>query len=81
MISLHLTEEEVVEVANSAVFTAYCALEDDDEEAWRVARVTVAVLAKIEAAHQDIIESDAFLCARELLVLRRRVAKREKQSD
>lgn len=33
MISLHLTEEEVIEVANSAVFTAYCALEDEDEEA------------------------------------------------
>lgn len=81
MITLHLTEAEIVEVANSAVFTAHCALEDDDEEAWRVASITVAVLAKIETAHPDLIESDAFLCARELLVLRRRVAKREKRLD
>lgn len=78
MISLDLTEDELVEIANHTAFTAFHALEDDDDEAWRVATISVSILDKIEAAFPAFIESDNLSCTREMLVLRRRVTKRTK---
>jgi hypothetical protein len=78
MISLNLTEDELIEVANHTAFSAFHALEDDDTETWRVATLAVAILDKIEAAYPALIESDNLYCAREMLVLRRRVANRTK---
>lgn len=79
MISLGLSEEELVEIANHTAFTAFSALEDDDEEAWRVATIAVSILGKIETAYPDLIEAERFDCAREMLVLRRRVAEHLKK--
>lgn len=74
MISISLTEDEAVEIANHTAFTAYHALEDNDAEAWRVAALAVSILDKIEAAYPSLVESEKLLCAREMLVLRRKVA-------
>lgn len=76
MTNIGFTEEEVVELANHTTFTAYHALEDDDDEAWRVATVAVAILDKLEKAYPALIDSENLFCAREMLVLRRRVAGR-----
>jgi hypothetical protein len=78
MVSVDFTEDELVEIANHTAFTAFHALEDDDDEAWRVATLAVSILGKLEAAYPTIIESEHFDCAREMLVLRRRVAKRSR---
>jgi len=78
MISLNLTEDELIEIANHTAFTAFHALEDNDDEAWRVATFAVTILGKVEAAYPALIESEGFYCAREMLVLRRRVASRAK---
>jgi hypothetical protein len=79
MATLNLTDEELVEVANHTAFTALSALDDDDEEAWRVAGIAVSILNKIEAAHPELIEAEHFDCAKEMLVLRRRVASHSKK--
>jgi len=80
MTSLNLTEEELVEVANHTAFTALSTLEDDDdEETWRVAAISVSILDKLEAAYPALIESENFYAAREMLVLRRRVAGHSKK--
>ena len=81
MISLTFTEAEVVEIANHTAFTAFHALEDNDEEAWRVATVAVAILDKIDAAFPEIVESEALACLREAVVLRRRVAERQRSIE
>ena len=78
MISVDFSEDEMVEIANHTVFTAFHALEDDDEEAWRIAVLAISILDKLEAAYPALIESEHFECAREMLVLRRRVARRSK---
>lgn len=78
MISVDFTEDELVEIANHTAFTAFHALEDDDDEAWRIAALAVSILGKLEVAYPAIIESENFACAHEMLVLRRRVAKRSK---
>ena len=70
MIDLSFNEDELVEIANHTAFTAFHALDDDDEEAWRVATLAVAILAKIEEAYPALVESESLCCARELLVLR-----------
>ena len=51
MITLNLTEEELIEIANHTALTEFHALEDDDDEAWRVATIAVTILDKIEAAY------------------------------
>jgi serine/threonine protein kinase HipA of HipAB toxin-antitoxin module len=79
MISLNLTDDELVEIANHTAFTAFSALEDDDEEAWRIAVIAVSILDKLEAAHPALIEAEHFDCAKEMLLLRRRVAARSKK--
>lgn len=78
MISVDFTEDELVEIANHTAFTAFHALEDDDEEAWRVAALAVSILEKIEAAYPALIESERFEGTREMVVLRRRVSRRAK---
>jgi hypothetical protein len=78
MISVDFTEEELVEIANHTAFTAFSALEDNDEEAWRVAVLAVSILDKLEAAYPALIESERFEGTREMLVLRRRVSRRPK---
>jgi hypothetical protein len=79
MTTLNFSEEELVEVANHTAFTAFSALEDDDDEAWRVAVIAVAILDKLEAAYPALIEAEHFDCAKEMIVLRRRVASRSKK--
>jgi hypothetical protein len=79
MVSLNLSEEELVEIANHTAFTAFSALEDNDDEAWRVAVIAVSILDKLEAAYPALIEAEHFDCAREMLVLRRRIADRSKK--
>jgi hypothetical protein len=79
MVSLNLTEDELVEIANHTAFTAFSALEDDDEEAWRIATIAVAILDKIEAAYPDLIEAEHFESAKEMIALRRRVAAKAKK--
>ena len=79
MPTLTLTDEELAEVANHTAFTALSALDDDDEEAWRVAVIAVSILDKIEAANPDLIEQEHLECAKEMIVLRRRVAKHLKK--
>jgi hypothetical protein len=79
MTTVNFTEDELVEIANHTAFTAFHALEDDDDEAWRVAVLAVSILDKIEAAYPALIESEHLDCAREILVLRRRVARRSKK--
>jgi hypothetical protein len=76
MINMVFTEEEVVEIANHTAFTAFHALEDDDDEAWRVAVLAVSILGKLEVAYPALIESERFEGTREMIVLRRRVASR-----
>jgi hypothetical protein len=68
----------MAEIANHTAFTALSALEDDDDEAWRVAVIAVSILDKIEATYPALIEAQHFECAREMLILRRRVASRSK---
>jgi hypothetical protein len=75
MISVDFTEDELVEIANHTTFHA---LDDDDNGAWRVAARAVLILDKCEAAYPTLIESERFDCAREKLVLQRRVASRTK---
>jgi len=72
--SLEFTEDELVEIVNSTAFTAFHALEDNDDEAWRVATIAVSIVNKIESSYPSILESEQLLCAREILVLRRRIA-------
>ena len=79
MLSLNLSEEELVEIANHTAFTALSALDDNDEEAWRVAVLAVSILDKLEAVYPALIEAEHFDCAREMLVLRRRVASRSEK--
>ena len=78
MVNVEFTEDALVEIANNTTFTAFHALEDADGEAWRVAIISVAILDKIESAYPGVIESENYLCAREMLVLRRSVAQRIK---
>jgi hypothetical protein len=78
MTSVDFTEDELVEIASHTAFTAFHALEDDDDEAWRTATLAVSILNKIEAAYPDLMESENFYGAREMIVLRRRVARRSK---
>lgn len=78
MTSVNFTDSELVEIANHTAFTAFHALEDNDDEAWRVAVLAVSILDKIEASFPALIESELFLAAKEMLVLRRRVARRSK---
>jgi len=78
MISVDFTEDELVEIASETAFTAYHALEDDDDEAWRKAAIAVSTLDKIEKAYPALIESENFYAAREMIVLKRRVARRSK---
>ncbi len=79
MTSVDFTEDELIEIANHTAFTAFSALEDDDDEAWRVALIAVSILDKIEATYPALIEAEHFDCAREMLILRRRVANRSKK--
>jgi hypothetical protein len=60
MISVDFTEEEVVEIASHTAFTAFHALEDDDDEAWRMAALAVSILEKSEKAYPFLIESENF---------------------
>ena len=78
MINLSLTEDELVEIANHTAFTAFHALEDDDDEAWRVATLAVTILDKVEAAYPALVEAEGLSCAREMLILRRRVTSRKR---
>jgi len=71
MYSIPFTEEEIVEVANHTAFTAYHGLDDDDDDAWRVARISVGILDKIEEAYPGLFENENLLCAREIVVLRK----------
>ncbi len=48
----------MIEIANHAAFTAFHALEDDDDDAWRTATIAVSILDKIEAAYPTLIESE-----------------------
>lgn len=74
MISVSFTEDELVEIANHTAFTAFHSLEDDDGETWRVATLAVSILDKLEAAHPALIKAEGLACAREMFVIRRRVA-------
>ncbi len=78
MVTVQFTEDQLIEIANHTAFTAYHALEDDDDEAWRTARIAVSILDKIEAAFPTLIDSENLVCAREMIVLRRRVANKAK---
>jgi hypothetical protein len=74
MANVEFTEHELIEIANHTAFTAHHALEDDDDDAWRTARIAVSILDKIEVAYPALMESENLFCAREMVVLRRRVA-------
>jgi hypothetical protein len=75
-VALRFTSDELIEILNGMVFTAFHAIEDDDESAWRCARLTVDVANKIEVALPEHAASDDCLCAEELATLRQRVAKK-----
>ncbi len=70
----HFTEDELVEIVNSTTLTAFHALEDDDDEAWRVAAIAVSIVNKIESSCPTVLESGRLFCAQEILTLRRRIA-------
>lgn len=74
MIQLMLSEEEAVEVANHTAYTALHAIDDDDDGAWRVGYIAVAILAKLEAAFPEIDGHPEYSCGNEVSSLRRRVA-------
>ena len=79
-IAIGFSKEELIEVLNHTGFTAFHSLEDDDEEAWRVAHVALRIIDKVIEAFPDYVESEHFMCAREIAVLRRRVEKRARPS-
>ena len=70
------SEDELVETANQTALTAFHAGDDDDGEAWLVAKLAVAILAKIETAHPALVEFEGLRCTREMLVRRRQVENR-----
>lgn len=78
MVNVQFSEDELIEIANHTAFTAFHALEDDDDDAWRTARIAVSILDKVEAAYPTLMESENLLCAREMIVLRHRVASKAK---
>lgn len=78
MVNVQFTEDEVIEIANHTAFTAFHALEDDDDDAWHTARIAISILDKIEAAYPALMESENLLCAREMTVVRHRVAGKAK---
>jgi hypothetical protein len=77
MIAVNFTEEELVEIANHTVFTAFHALEDDTEEAHALIDIAVAIIDKIEAAYPDYVDSEELCCEEELAALREAVANRK----
>jgi hypothetical protein len=74
MVHLELTEEEATEIANHTAFTAFHAIDDDDEYAWRIGYLAVAILAKLEAAFPAIVNNAQYSCAHEVSLLRKRIA-------
>ncbi len=77
MINIAFTEEELVEIANHTVFTAFHALDDDTDEAHELIDIAVAIIDKIEAAYPEYIDSEELCCEEELEALREAVAKRK----
>lgn len=74
MIDLTLTEEEVVELANHTVFTAFHALDEDTDDARRVVRVALTIMDKLEAAFPDLVRHEDLCCEDELFALRQHAA-------
>ncbi len=71
---IEFSEDELIEVANCIVLTAFHAIDDenDDIDVWKVATRVCSIVEKIEQTF-SLCESEEFMAHRELAVLRRRV--------
>lgn len=75
-LQLTFTPDELVEISNSVVLSAYAGLTEPDDEAYRVAQIALQIADKIEQTWPDIIEEEGLMCTREVLVLRKKLAHR-----
>ncbi len=78
MISVSFTEEEVAEIANHTVFTAFHALDEDTDDARRVVRVALAIMDKLEAACPGLAHHEDLCCEDELFALRQHATSRQR---
>ena len=80
MITFTFTEDEAIEVANHTAFTAFHALEDDDDESWRVARLAVAIPKKLQEAYPEMLEAERLECEHQIRLLRKRVKAKDQSA-